>query len=214
MKDRRAALCFELTALLAEGKAPEWVQLLPAGPKVMGRDGRWWLLSDPEGVAAASLSDRDRLPIDWEHSTEKKALYGEPAPAAGWITQMDVREGAIWGKVEWNDRGREMVEAKEYRYLSPVFNYELEGMEIVRLTSAGLTNSPNFDMHALNRAEETPMEFLKKTGNGAGTGGGLHRGAGPGSGQPPEVGPRDGPETGRKLPAWTNSCRARTTTRP
>ena len=162
MKDRRAALCFELTALLAEGKAPEWVQLLPAGPKVMGRDGRWWLLSDPEGVAAASLSDRDRLPIDWEHSTEKKALYGEPAPAAGWITQMDVREGAIWGKVEWNDRGREMVEAKEYRYLSPVFNYELEGMEIVRLTSAGLTNVPNFDMQALNQLQEVVMEFLKK----------------------------------------------------
>ena len=162
MKQRRAALCLELTALLAEGKAPEWVQLLPAGPKVMGRDGRWWMFSDPDRVAAASFSDRDRLPIDWEHSTEKKAPYGEPAPASGWITQGEVREGSLWGKVEWTDRGREMVEAKEYRYLSPVFKYEIEGMEIDRLTSAGLTNSPNFDLQALNQEQETPMEFLKK----------------------------------------------------
>lgn len=157
---RRSALCIDLAALAAEG-APEWVQLLPAGPKVEGRDGRSWTMHSPEAVVALSLADRDRLPLDEEHSTELKAPKGEPAPAAGWIVALEVREEAIWGRVEWTERGRHAVESKEYRYLSPVFRFDYESGEIHRLTSAGLTNSPNFDMQALNR-QEASMELLKK----------------------------------------------------
>ncbi len=160
-----AARCVELPVFPSQGGgAPEWVELLPAGPEVMGRDGRRWVFDDPERVAAASLDGSDpdlssakkEIPIDWEHATEIKAPQGEPAPAAGWITALEVRgsssQGALWGRVEWTERGREAVASREYRYLSPVFLHEKEpGGRIVRLLSAGLTNSPNLRMTALSR---------------------------------------------------------------
>ena len=118
------------------------------------------MMSDAEAVAAASLADRANLPVDWNHSTEYRARYGEDAPASGWVEELAVRQGSIWGRVEWTARGRQSIESKEYRYLSPVFLYDNASMEIRRLTSVALTNSPNLDMAALNQ-EEKPMEFLK-----------------------------------------------------
>ena len=156
----RSAICIELAALLAEGSAPEWVQLLPAGTKVTGRDGRWWMLSDAEAVVSASLADRANLPVDWNHSIEHRGRWGGEAPASGWVEELEVRQGSIWGRVEWTARGRQSVESKEYRYLSPVFLYDTATMEIRRLTSVALTNSPNLNLAALNH-EEKPMEFLK-----------------------------------------------------
>ena len=160
MKPRRAALCIDLTALAAEGTAPDWVQLLPAGPTITGRDGRTWTMHFPEAVVTASRADRDRLPLDWEHSTEIKAPKGDQAPTAGWIISLEAREGAVWGQVEWAKRGQEAVESKEYRYLSPVFRFDYESGEIHRLTSAGLTNTPNFNMQALNR-QKTDLETAR-----------------------------------------------------
>ena len=159
---RKAAICIELAALLAEGKAPEWVQLLPAGLKINGRDGRWWTMGDAEAVAEASLSDRTDLPVDWNHAIEYKAPYGGDAPAAGWIHKLAVRQGSIWGRVEWTARGKQSVESKEYRYLSPVFLHDRESLDIQRLTSVSLTNRPNLDLGALNQEErENNMNFLK-----------------------------------------------------
>lgn len=35
------------------------------------------------------------LPVDMEHSTEIKAPNGEPAPAVGWIEDLEDRGGAV-----------------------------------------------------------------------------------------------------------------------
>lgn len=149
-----------------DGSVPEWLELIPAGPEVVGRDGRAWLLDRPDEVVANSLGGRD-LPLDWEHSTEIKAPKGEPAPAAGWVTELQNRGGAVWGRVEWTPRGREAVANREYRYISPVFLFDKATRRIVRLKSAGLTNSPNLHLTALNRGtdpgstdhEETAMKL-------------------------------------------------------
>lgn len=148
------------------GGAPQWVELLPPGPEVVGRDGRKWRLDDAAQVAISSYdSDRD-IPIDYEHSTEIKAPEGEPAPAAGWIKQLQARGGALWGEVEWTDRGRQMVAGREYRYLSPVFLHSKDRPQrILKLLSAGLTNNPNLRMTALNREENSmDQEILKALG--------------------------------------------------
>jgi phage I-like protein len=145
-------------ALNAEASAPDWVQLVPAGPRIMGRDGRWWMMSDPQAVA--DRFDPTKEPqIDIEHSSEIKAPMGEPAPAVGWIKGIEVRDGTLWGRVEWTPTGAEIVATRAYRYLSPVFTYDFTTGEIGRIVSAGLTNQPNLEMAALNRAEEeTPMD--------------------------------------------------------
>lgn len=142
--------------------APGWIQLLPAGPDVIGRDGRQWKLSDPAAIVAAFQRRGIPLPVDWEHATEHRAPSGLEAPAAGWVSALDVRQGAIWGNVEWTDRAAAQIRAREYRYLSPVFQFEKSTGEIRALVSAGLTNSPNLKMVALNQDESNLNELRRQ----------------------------------------------------
>ncbi|MDO9069329.1 MAG: phage protease [Deltaproteobacteria bacterium] len=131
---------------------PDWVELIPAG-RVQGRDGRYWENSDPAAIIARFLNSGVDLPIDLEHATELKAPKGEPAPASGWIKALENRQGTIWGKVEWNASGKDLVGSKQYRYLSPVILYVKESGEIAGLTSVGLTNRPNLTLQALNQQQ-------------------------------------------------------------
>lgn len=137
--------------------APGWIQLLPAGPDVIGRDGRQWKLSDPAAIVAAFQRRQTNMVVDWEHATEHRAPAGLEAPAAGWIDALEVRQGAIWGNVEWTDRAAAQIRAREYRFISPVFQYEKQTGEIRALVSAGLTNSPNLQLAALNREENNAL---------------------------------------------------------
>lgn len=153
----QAALNFEVPPGVSN--APEWIPILPGGAALVGRDGRSWINSVPEGVVSEFVAGAKDMPLDWEHSTELKAPKGEEAPAAGWFKELQVREdGSIWGRIEWTDKGREAVVSKAYRYISPVFMYDPATNLIIKLTSVGLTNRPNLYLPALNR--EQHMEEL------------------------------------------------------
>ncbi len=138
-------------ALAAEASAaPEWVQLLPRGPLIAGRDGRSFLLNDPAAVIAATLPHLP-LVIDFEHAAE--IGNAQPAPAAGWIEALEARDGGIWGRAAWTAKAAAMIAAREYRFLSPAFFHAKDASQTVtELTSAGLVHKPNFSMMALNRA--------------------------------------------------------------
>ncbi|WHS58628.1 phage protease [Pseudomonas sp. G2-4] len=157
------ALNTDLSAAVSDGQAPEWVELIPPGPKVSGRDGRQWLFDEQAGLLVqSSFTGRAiDLPIDWEHATQHRATKGEDAPAAGWIKQLEIRNGGLWGLVDWTPRGANQVVNREYRFLSPVFDYESDSTRIVRLVSAGLTNKPNFLLTALNQEtlENSPVKL-------------------------------------------------------
>ncbi|MFW9266504.1 phage protease [Pseudomonas sp. NR3] len=157
------ALNTDLSAAVSDGQAPEWVELIPPGPKVSGRDGRQWLFDEQAGaLVQSSFTGRAiDLPIDWEHATQHRATKGEDAPAAGWIKQLEIRNGGLWGLVDWTPRGANQVVNREYRFLSPVFDYESDSTRIVRLVSAGLTNKPNFLLTALNQEtlENSPVKL-------------------------------------------------------
>jgi len=155
---KRIALSIALNAA-ADGSAPEAVELIPAGPRVQGRDGRSWLFDEQshELVLAAFRARNVELPIDWEHATQHRAPKGEDAPAAAWIKSVEIRDGALWGAVGWTPRGGSQVVNQEYRYLSPVFDYDPATGRIARLVSAGLTNTPNLQLQALNSEEDAPM---------------------------------------------------------
>lgn len=158
--DRTVTNNCDLTPLLErlseQDGTPLWVELLPAGRAISGRDGRCWINDKPEDIVAAFAAHGADLPIDVEHSTERKGPAGEPAPAMGWIKALEVRAGgAIWGLVEWTDQGRSIVGDKSYRYLSPVFLHETHSGRILKLLSAGLTNQPNLHLTALNRAAKS-----------------------------------------------------------
>lgn len=139
-------------------QVPDWIELLPVGPEIKGRDGRTWRLDDPQTAVAAFNANGADLPLDFEHATEIKGPEGEPAPAGGWIKELEVRAGAVWGRVEWNNDGGFAVSECQYRYISPVFIYGKQTRQIVRLTSAALTNQPNLLMQALNREGQQPQQ--------------------------------------------------------
>jgi phage I-like protein len=134
------------------GLAPEWIQLVPAGDKVEALDGRKFGNASPQHVVDAFWKDPRDVPIDWEHASELRAPKGKDAPAAGWIVAMEVRNGAVWGRVEWTQRGRASLESREYRYISPAFMFDKKTGNILRVVSAALVNRPALDMPAVARA--------------------------------------------------------------
>lgn len=147
------------------GEAPEWVALLPAGT-FAGRDGRGpFRNADPEAViqATQALKMEAGIPVDYDHATDFAAPQGRPAPAAGWIKQLQVRAGAIWGRVEWTPQGAKALSTKLYRYISPVFQFDkkpgVEGEQgdVVRILRAALTNNPNLYLTAIAASETTLM---------------------------------------------------------
>lgn len=148
------ALNFELTET---GGAPEWLPLVPAG-SFTGRDGRTWQNANPQAVIDATRAVGRDIPWDIEHATELKGPKGEAAPAQAWnpLSDLEVRDGVIWGKVDWNDAGRQLIENKSYKYYSPAFLYDSSG-EVRLLKSVGLTNVHNLrELPALNHQLENP----------------------------------------------------------
>jgi phage I-like protein len=151
--------------------ASTWIELLPAGV-FYGRDGRGpFRLDDPAAVIAATQALRMEagIPIDYDHATDLAAPEGRPAPAAGWIRELQARDGALWGRVEWTARALSAIGAREYRYISPVFQFEPEGGRVTRLLRAALTNNPNLYLTAIAAASDavaakdgTMDEFLEE----------------------------------------------------
>lgn len=135
-----AVLCAALP--VEGGKAPEWVQVIPAGA-FTAVDGRAWTLKDATAVIAASLAGAAGgiLAIDYDHAADLAAPKGLPAPAAGWMTALEARADGIWARVDWTPAGGAAVAAKEYRFLSPAFHHAKDGA-VTSILGAGLVNRP------------------------------------------------------------------------
>lgn len=108
------------------------------------------------------------LVIDYEH----QSLKGEASPAAGWIKSMEIKEDALFAKVQWNAKALEFIKNGEYKYLSPVFNFDYKNPKSgeasgVALHSVALTNTPFLDCLGEVKANskikgEDNMEELKE----------------------------------------------------
>ncbi|NHZ48596.1 phage protease [Nitratidesulfovibrio liaohensis] len=149
---------------------PEWVQLLPAGV-FRGRDGRGpYRNDDPEGIVRATMAYQAGadIPIDYDHQSVFSEVNGQPAIAAAWISQLEVRNGEVWGRVTWTDKGAAHVASREYRYLSPVFEHGRKDGRISRIESVALTNQPNLQITAIasRRALRSPSAGLADSPDG------------------------------------------------
>lgn len=152
-KNVNLALCFEMPSMeMVDSKytPPTWLPMIPAG-QFTGRDGRSWSNNTPEAFIAQTTLP---VPFDIEHATELLAPQGFPAPAQGWIEELQIRDGQIFGRIEWNEDGCEVLCEKKYRWYSPAFRYDQNG-NITALSSSGLTNKPNLYVPALNSEEST-----------------------------------------------------------
>ena len=132
------------------GALPTTVELIPAGPLVRGRDGRKWKKTNAEKIALDSMARLPRLVIDENHATDLSAPKGGSSPAMGWMTGLRAEaDGSIHADVAWTKRGEAAILDREYSFISPVFLHDDAG-EITVVLRAGLTNSPNLQLPALN----------------------------------------------------------------
>lgn len=165
---------FQVTA---QGAATDLVEIqaTPAGP-FLPRDGRKlpvdaWRI---DAAIAARVIERFRANktppvVDYEHQTLLADENGLPAPAAGFIRDLEWREGfGLVAKVDLTKRARDYVVGGEYRYFSPVIAYDKNTGEVLELVMGALTNNPAIDGMApvelraaaryhLNDSEETKM---------------------------------------------------------
>lgn len=151
MKPKRALLAIAVCAFAVTAAAE--IQLTPAG-QFRGMDGRpvevpAWKIDN--AIAARLLARHAAQSIKWvidyEHQSLRAEDNGMPAPASGWFSNLAWRDGAgLFGTgVEWTERAKAMIEAGEYRYISPVFVYHVKTGEVLAIISATLTNTPNLD---------------------------------------------------------------------
>ena len=149
----------DLPATGGDGAVPEWIHLLPtASGAVLTGDRRGpYNVIDARAIIAASLQGEAQLPIDENHATDLAAPKGLPAPARGWIVEMQARADGVWGRVEWSDEGRALVASRAYRGISPVIDVERGSRAIRRILRASLINKPNLrGLVALNQEEDMP----------------------------------------------------------
>lgn len=159
--DEAVALCSSVAFAAGANSAPEWVHLLPQG-EIRTGDGRGpYRFAAAEQLIAASLQAGERLVIDENHATDLAAPKGLPAPAMGWVTELQARADGIWGKVEWTDAGKQLVAGRAYRGISPVIAHDKAG-NIAALLRASLVNKPNLRGLQTLHSEETDMNLLQK----------------------------------------------------
>jgi phage I-like protein len=140
---------------------PEWIHLLPAG-ELRTHDNRGPFKTEPaDRLILNSMRAGERLPIDENHATDLAAPKGLPAPARGWIVELAGRADGVWGKVEWTGEGRQLVQSRAYRGISPVLDHRAADGTVFALRRASLVNRPNLRGLATLH-QELPMDLLAR----------------------------------------------------
>ncbi len=134
-----------------------WVQLLPAG-RFQARDGRphdtddghWHLDANSANTfITATQTAAQKVLVDYDHQALTARESRGPVPAAAWLSTADiewreptaVHNGGIFIKPEWTPTARQLIDNKEYAFLSAVFPYDKTGRPLY-LRMAALTNDP------------------------------------------------------------------------
>ncbi|SQA96725.1 Mu-like prophage I protein [Cedecea neteri] len=93
----------------------------------------------------AAASKVNAYLFDYEHQSLNAPGASGPVPAAGWFSNLVWVDGeGLYADVQWTARAAALIAADEYRYVSPTFGYDEQGM-VRELINAALTNMPVLD---------------------------------------------------------------------
>lgn len=145
-------------------RGPEWIKVAPRG-RFTARDGRIFDVN-PELLVSRFNADGVDLPIDTDHATVKKAMFGDAAPAVGWISELQARPDGLYGRVgEWLEEGLRVLAARTHRYVSPSLKIDDAGKAVwlhsVALVAAPAASMPAVASAALTQTTETEPTMLK-----------------------------------------------------
>jgi phage I-like protein len=128
------------------------VLIVPIG-ELKPRDGRTSLDITDESAVTIIKNTKARaggvpLMIDYEHQSLHTHENGQPAPAAGRFTELELEPGVgIFAiGVEWTERAKEYISTGEYGHISPVLGLDKSGKKVVEILGAALTNTPALNM--------------------------------------------------------------------
>lgn len=124
---------------------PDSIQMIPIG--------QWQ--HDLYGPITITISDIREFAQNFNQNIRKGVYITaghegfEELPAQGWVTDVEVRNDGLWGKVAWNDLGKATLNDKQYKFFSPEFYRDYEDPQthqIYRnvLIGGALTKSPYF----------------------------------------------------------------------
>ncbi|EJA0607605.1 phage protease [Salmonella enterica] len=174
MKTCIAALSISLTA---EATPATRVRIFPAG-EFRSNDGRpkecpSWVMNAAcaQRLIAAAASKKVDYSFDYEHQTLRAVTNGKPAPASAWFKSLEWVEGdGLYAvDVDWTAAASQMIAAREYRYLSPMFDYHPVTGEVGQLINVALTNLPALEeldegvIAAASRLAATSSTFPEST---------------------------------------------------
>ncbi|KIQ55852.1 hypothetical protein SY28_01135 [Meiothermus taiwanensis] len=99
--------------------------------------------------------------LDWHHATlDVEAGKRDKAPAAGFIQDVVVEEGYVYGLVEWTPEGAADVMKGAFAFISPVLLHTEDG-HVVGYHSHALTNRPGTQWQRRIGMEEK-MDWLRQ----------------------------------------------------
>lgn len=138
----------------SEWQPPEWIPVLSdlSGDTIEGRDGRVFRLDNLLSVLKRTESLHVDTPVDLDHATERP----EGGAAVAWANGWKIENGILWARVLWEQAGYDAVRNRTHKYVSPAFTFKpdkgTDGL-INAIVSIGLVTQPNFDLPALNSAD-------------------------------------------------------------
>lgn len=103
----------------------------------------------PENLTEESLqkladqlnSSNQQILVDADHASCRPGIEKDTS-ACGWLEKFFVKPlKGLWAKLKLTNKGRDLVENKVYRFLSPVFKLDDNG-EPIQLNSVAMTNCP------------------------------------------------------------------------
>jgi phage I-like protein len=163
--DANTVVCaIDPTSIEAESRQ-QVIQLIPqdANGRIIGADGRHWLM-DANALMAHATASKTDFPIDYNHASLDARKTGASAPAAGWVdhTSLEARPDGLYGRVQWNAAAVNHLTEREFRYTSPVFTFNPKTGKTLAYKGSGLTHYPNLgDLTPVaNQQEEDQMDEI------------------------------------------------------
>ena len=137
--------------------SPVRVQLSPFGEFVLRDGGKKSGVTQHCSKAAfeamvanwKAMGARDIL-VDVDHAS----ATGGSTEAAAWAKNLRVEEDGLCADFELTPRGRELVEGRRYRFVSPGWTLADDGTPLA-ICSVALTNRPNLPVKPVVNADET-----------------------------------------------------------
>ncbi len=144
---KRVALV-QLFAERSSSAPPERIHVVPIGEWDHPVYGLMKIDADDVQEFVRNFNDgiRRDIPITAGHDN---GMSGGELPAVAWFTSMTAESDGLWGDVNWNDEGKELLVSGAFKYFSPEFYevYEDPQTHEIRknvLVGGALTNKPYF----------------------------------------------------------------------